>query len=166
MRVVKWCGNPAVRGQAQLKLQVRVHNSGKRRLDLDPTHIRLVVLGFNRARWSPPRIGGRTTDRPIRTRYRGRRVWAIPPNAERAYDRASGGYATFATHWNAPSLAPGRTFEPRDHETGAVVFYVPMGRKDPTRLDGVVGLAYVDGRDIVVLCPPDRWGKRVPEGSF
>jgi hypothetical protein len=166
IRVRRWCALPAVRRQAQYKLQVKIHNSSSRTLDISRPHIRLIVKHFKRRQWTPPRIGAPTRERPFRTRYNGRRVWAIPPNAERAYDVKSRNEWTFATHWNAYSLRPGRTFRPRRHKRGAAVFYLPYGGNRARTLRGVMGLAYVDGRDIIVMCPKRRWGPKVPAGSF
>lgn len=173
VRVVKWCGNPAVRGQAQVKLQIRVKNIGSKPLDLSRGHFRLIMRHFDRRRWTPPRIGATTTDRPFVTSYAGSNVWAIPPNADGAFDTTSRGDWTFASHWNTSGeLAPGATFVPIDrrpgHGTGrgSVVFYVPIEAVRRDSLPGVLGLAYVEGHDILVLCPTSHWGPRVLEGSF
>ena len=171
VRVVKWCGNPAVRGQAQVKLQIRVKNIGRKPLDLSRGRFRLIMRHFNRRRWTPPRIGATTTDRPFTTDYRGTRVWAIPPNADGAYDETPR-TATFASHWNTSgTLTPGETFTPIDRRgpddsgRGSVVFYIPIEADSRHALSGVLGLAYVDGSDILVLCPTSHWGPRVREGG-
>lgn len=172
VHVVKWCSNGAVRGQAQVKLQIRVKNIGSRPLDLSRGHFRLVMRHFDRRRWSPPQIGASTTDRPFVATYGGRRVWTIPPNADGAYDLIGNGVGTFASHWNtAGTLAPGHTFAPidrtrQDSGRGSVVFYVPLERGHRNKLPGVIGLAYVQGNHILVMCPRRHWGPKVPEGDF
>lgn len=161
VHVLKWCDGPRVRGQSELKLQVSIKNSGKRPLSITRTHVRLLVRRFNRRMWSPPRDGSPTIERPFKTSYQGRKVWAIPPNAEGSWDKK---YASFATHWHGTTLAPGESFKPINHKRGDVVFYIPSRHK--YIMHGVVGLAYVDGRDVIALCPPWRWDHKIPAGDF
>jgi hypothetical protein len=170
IRVVQWCGFPAVRGQAQLKLQMQIYNSGRQTLGIGLEHLRLIVANFNPGRWSPPRVGATTTERPFRTSYHGHSVWAVPPNAEDAYDPVPGipGDLTFATHWGQSRLGPGQVFRPSYH-SGDLVFYVPYLPHDPHGLvtdRAVMGMAYVYGREIVVMCPQERWGPKRPAGNF
>jgi hypothetical protein len=173
VRVVKWCGNPAVRGQAQVKLQLRVKNIGRKPLDLSPGHFRLIVRHFDRRRWTPPRVGASTTDRPFVTTHDGTRVWAVPPNADGAFDPITSEVGTFASHWNTSgTLAPGATFVPIDRRPGktsgrgSLVFYIPIDPRHRRALYGVLGLAYVEQQDILVLCPTSHWGPRVSEVDF
>jgi hypothetical protein len=97
-------------------------------------------------------------------------VWAVPPNAEDAFDPIphEPGVATFATHWGQYRLAPGKTFHPHYH-WGDLVFYVPYLPHDrygeATDRD-VLGMAYVYGREIVVLCPREHWGPKEPAATF
>jgi hypothetical protein len=168
VRVVKWCGIPGVRGQALVKLQIRVQNIGRRPLDLSRGNFRLIMRHFDRRRWTPPRHGPATTDRPFVTAHQGKRVWAVPPNADSAYDTTSDGGWTFASHWNTGGqLAPGESFVPINRSPrhgsgrGSVVFYIPLERNHRRTVRGVLGLAYVQGRDILVLCPRQHWGPRV-----
>lgn len=165
IHVQKWCAFSAVRGQQQIKLQVSVKNTSSKPLSLALTHIRLLMVHFDVRHWSPPSIGS-TYDRPFLTTFEGSRVWAVPANGERAYDPLPGhtGVGTFATHWSGTTLDPGETFRPIDHERGDVVFYVP--HHGGHRLHDVVGLAYVDGSDVIVCCPPSRWRGHTPAGNF
>ena len=171
IHVTKWCGLPAVRGQAQFKLQLQIYDSGKRTLGIRQEHLRLIVAHFNVARWSPPRDGQTTTERPFRTTYHGQHVWAIPPNAEDAYDPVPGipGDLTFATHWGQAQVAPGRVFRPSYHN-GDLVFYVPYLPHDypggAATAGDVLGMAYVYRDEIVVLCPKERWGPKEPAATF
>jgi hypothetical protein len=168
IKVVKWCGLVGARHQWQLKLQVKITNIGKNPLDLSLRHVALVMTHFDLGRWSPPRHSAYAATRPYRTTYQGRRVWVVPANPERAYDDLPSppGNRTFATHWNvSSSLAPGKTFIPSDHVKGAVVFYVPRYRRT-TKLSGVLGVAYVTGPHISVVCPPERWGPNVGASDF
>jgi hypothetical protein len=166
IQVTKWCGLPAVRGQAQFKLQMRIHNRhSDRSLDVSQDRIRLIVRNFDPDRWSPPRIGVRTTDRPIRTTYGGEQVWAVPANADGAYDMIRRGEATFATHWGASHLGPRETLNPGFHY-GDLVFYVPSPQRGPGGIANVAGVAYVDGHEIIALCRPENWGPKVRAASF
>ncbi len=170
IHVTRWCSLPGVRGQAQFKLQMQIYNRGKHTLGIGQEHMRLIVKQFNVRQWSPPRYGRPTTERPFRTSYLGEHVWAVPANAEDAYDPILHvpGDLTFATHWGQNQLAPGMTFNPSFH-SGDLVFYVPDLAHDPhgraTSAD-VLGIAYVYGREIVVMCPTEHWGPKVPAGSF
>jgi hypothetical protein len=167
LKVLKWCAFPAVRGQAQIKLQISITNTSSRTLDISRPRIRLVLDHFNPSGWSPPRVGMATTERPMKVSYKGRRYWTVPPNAERAYDPIPGTrVATFATHWNVFTLAPGKTFHPVNHRTGAVVFYFSLGSRPARERDGVVGVAYMVGRSIKLLCRVDNWGPEVLAGDF
>jgi hypothetical protein len=167
IRVVKWCGVSAVRGQVQLKVQVQIHNSGRRTLDISRGHLRLIVTPFARTKWSPPRNGPPTTDRPFKTTYAGRRVWAIPPNADAAADPIphKSREFTFATHWGGSRLGPGQTFRPH-HHYGDLVFFLPSTSFGARAGKSVLGLAYVDGRDIIVLCPEKGWPDPVPAADW
>jgi hypothetical protein len=173
IRVVQWCDLAAVRGQAQFKLQMQIYNSGKRTLNISQTHIRLIVSEFDPSKWSPPREGAPTEDRPFRTTTAsGQHVWAIPPNAEDAYDPnpvpSIPGNLTFATHWGQYSLGPGQVFHPSYH-SGDLVFYIPHLQHDSTGLatrNDVLGVAYVYGREIVVMCPRERWGRKAHAENF
>jgi hypothetical protein len=148
---------------------MQIFNSGKRTLEITPEHMRLIVTTLNAAKWSPPQVGEETTERPTRTTYLGQHVWAIPPNADGSFDWIPpSGNRTFATHWGEAHLAPGRTFRPSYH-SGDLAFYVPYLPHDPhgeKTANDVLGIAYVYGRQIVVLCPKERWGPKVPAGSF
>lgn len=170
IHVTQWCDLPGVRGQAQFKLQMQIYNSGSRTLGIGQEHIRLIVATLDPRKWSPPREGAETIERPFRTTYLGHRVWAVPANAEDAFDPIPyiPGDLTFATHWGLSRLAPGRTFNPSYH-SGDLVFYVPYLPDDPRGVateEDVQGIAYMYGRDIVVLCPKGHWGKKEPAASF
>jgi hypothetical protein len=170
LHVSKWCIDPAVRKQLEIKVQMEIHNRDKRHwLDIHQDKIRLVVHGFDRDRWTPPRIGSPTLDRPIRTTYAGERVWAIPANAERAYDPLphQPGIGTFATHWHGTRLGPGDTFVPHKHY-GDLVFYLPVPehRFRPVITRDIIGIAYVKNADIIALCPPSKWEEHVSSGEF
>jgi hypothetical protein len=167
IHVNKWCILPGVRKQAQVKIQMKIHNrSDRHRLDLSQDKIRLVVHQFNRNRWTPARVGSRTLDRPVRTTYRGETVWAIPANADGAFDPLPNQpkVGTFATHWGISSLGPGQTLVPRYH-FGDLVFYMPVPKKGKVKAN-IVGIAFVKGRDIIALCTPDVWGEHAPAASF
>lgn len=172
IHVIQWCDLPAVRGQAQFKLQMEIYNRGRRTLGIGQEHMRLIVADLDLSRWSPPRDGSVTTEQPFQTTYLGRRVWAVPANAEDAYDPnpmpGVSDNLTFATHWGQSRLAPGATFRPSFH-SGDLVFYVPYLPHDPhglaTEAD-VLGIAYVYGREIVVMCPKEHWGHREPAPTF
>jgi hypothetical protein len=166
LRVVKWCGLPAVRGQAQFKLQLRIYNKGKHTLGIGLEHLRLIVAKFNLAKWTPP---AGTYERPSRITVENQRLWAIPPNGEDAADPnplpGKPNNYTFATHWGQTRLGPGQVFNPSKH-VGDVVFYVPYLPHDPqgvaTRND-VLGMAYVVEGELVVMCPKERWKKESAE---
>lgn len=165
LHVRKWCIEPAVRGQAQIKVQMMIHNRDRRHgLDVGQDKVRLIVHEFDPDRWTPPRIGQPTRDRPVRTTYEGERVWAIPANAERAYDPHPTLIATFATHWKVFRLPPGGTLIPHFHY-GDLVFYMPMPA-DGKGKKNIVGVAYVKNADIIALCPPDKWERHVSGSRF
>jgi hypothetical protein len=169
IKVTKWCSVAGPRGQWQLKLQVRITNTGRKPLNIGVSHIALIVDQLDPDRWSPPRHTRQAATRPYRTTYQHRRVWVIPANPERAYDDLPPkGNRSFATHWNVSGrLAAHETFVPKDRARGAVVYYVPNSPHGQTLTAlGVVGLAYVDGPDISVVCPWERWGKKVTAEDF
>lgn len=165
IRVVVWCAEDAVRGQAQIKAKVWIKNGGDEPLDISLPHWYLLVSGVKPERWSPPQIGTPSTRSPFRIRFRGVPVVAIPANEERAFDLLpeNPNIGTFATHWNGFTLGGGETFKPQDASHGNLVFYVPA-RSQQVR--GVVGVAYLIGRKPIAVCPPERWGPRVPLGNF
>lgn len=169
IHVKQWCALPAVRGQAQFKLQMQIHNRDRdNALDIQQTRMRLIVHEFDPDQWTPPRYGATTYDRPIRTTYGGERVWAVPANADDAYDPnplpGAPNNLTFATHWGLTRLAPGATLNPGYHE-GDLVFYVPAPRHHGA-IENVVGMAYVKGHEIIALCHPEDWGPKEPAGDF
>jgi|SRR5690349_7606173 len=169
LHVSKWCIDPAVRGQLQVKVQMEIKNRSRRHwLDIHQDKIRLVVRHFDRDRWSTPR-GFPMSDRPVRTIYEGERVWAVPANPEHSYDPIPGhsGEATFATHWYGTRLAPGHTFVPHFHH-GDLVFYLPKPTHPyrPVIERDIVGIAYVKNADVIALCPPDKWEEHVESGGF
>jgi hypothetical protein len=167
LHVTRWCIEPGVRKQVQVKVQMMIHNRNDKWLDIRQERIRLIVHEFNRDDWLPPRIGEPTRDRPIHTNYEGEEVWAIPANAERAYDPLLNppGLGTFATHWEVSRLAPKTTFIPHDHY-GDLVFYMPMPADGGRAKPNIVGIAYVKNGDIIALCPPDKWQHHVGGGTF
>lgn len=168
IHVTRWCALPAVRGQAQFKLQMQIHNQSDRHdLDIGLSRMRLIVRDFDPDRWTPARVGESTIERPIPTTYGKEHVWAVPPNAEDAFDPLPHrpGVGTFATHWGGSMLGPGETFNPHYH-FGDLVFYVPAPRDGAGALDNVVGIAYVKGHEIIALCHPENWGHKVPAETF
>ena len=165
IHVTRWCGLNAVRGQTQFKLQMEIHNQDRHRsLDISQPRMRLIVRRFNPDRWTPP---SPTFERPIKTTWEGKRVWAVPSNFEDAADLIPHhpNIFTFATHWHASRLEPGETFHPHYHY-GDLVFYVPKLRHGPDALENVVGMAYVRGHEIIALCDPSDWGPKVPAETF
>lgn len=169
LHVSKWCIDPAVRKQLQVKVQMEIHNRDRRHwLDIHQGRIRLIVRHFDRGRWTTPR-GFLMADRPVRTIYQGEKVWAIPANPEGSYDPLPNHPRiwTFATHWHADRLPPGGTLVPHKHY-GDLVFYlpVPMRRYRPVIRHNIVGVAYVKDADIIALCPPDKWEEHVSSRKF
>jgi hypothetical protein len=166
LKVTKWCGLAAPHGQWQLKLQLSITNTGTRPLGIALTHIRLAMAHFEPARWRPPST--EPGQRPFVSTYQGRRVWLVPASPDGAAEPnpPPRGNFTFATHWNAPTpLAPHSTFRPGFHR-GDAVFFVPRAAHRGSELDDIVGIAYVNGPDVLDICPPERWGPKVAAGSF
>ncbi|HEV2791712.1 MAG TPA: hypothetical protein VGV69_10475 [Solirubrobacterales bacterium] len=169
IHVTKWCIVPGVRKQAQLKVQMRIHNQSNRPLDISRDRIRVILREFDPDRWSPPRIGQPTRERPIRTTYRGESVWAVPANADSAYDMFPNKNApTHATHWVKSQLGPKETLNPHMHY-GDLVYHLPIPQPKPRgwkAIHNVVGIAYTKGRDIIAICPPRTWGEHAEAGTF
>lgn len=173
LKVVYWCALPTpFQNQAQFKFKIRVTNTGRTPLDLSQTHWRLLLTSFAVKRWVPPRIG-QPTERPLVITYGGRHVWAVPANANRAYDfDANTGYAGFATHWDVPSyLAPGRSFFDAAKKRGDLAYYVPatsatIDENGNLVLHGFIGLAYVHDGRVIALAPRKQWGRRLPANAF
>lgn len=169
IHVTRWCIVPGVRGQSQLKIQMRIHNQSNHRLDIGQDRIRVILRDFDPDHWSPPLIGQPTLDRPVRTTYNGESVWAVPPNADSAYDIFPNNSApTHATHWLVSQLGPKQTLNPHYHY-GDLVYHMPIPRPKPRgwkAIHNIVGIAYIKGRDIIALCPPDSWGEHAPAGTF
>ncbi len=167
IHVTKWCIVPGVRDQVQVKLQMKIHNgSNTRDLDISQDQFRLIVRRFDSAHWTPARIGSPTVAQPIHTTYRGTGVWAIPSDAEEAYDTIphEPNNLTFATHWYGTTLAPGATFVPHFHY-GDLVFYLPrLHHLSP--LQDIVGIAFMHDSDIIALCEPHVWGEHAYAGTF
>lgn len=169
LHIVRWCALPAVRGQAQFKLQLQIYNKGKHTLGIKLEHLRLIVAHFNESKWTPP---APVNERPFETTYDGEQVWAIPPNAEDAADPnplpGEPDNYTFATHWGQTQLAPGGVFNPSFH-VGDLVFYVPYlpyDREGIATRNDVLGMAYVYEGEIVVMCPKRRWGHKEHAEDF
>lgn len=169
IHVTRWCIVPGVRQQAQLKVQMRIHNRSDRRLDIGRTRIRVILRHFDPDKWTPAQIGQPTPDRPVQIRYRGDSVWAVPANADGAYDVfPNKSEPTHATHWLRSDLGPKQTLNPHFHY-GDLVFHLPIPHPKPRgweTIDNVVGIAFVKGRDIIALCPPRTWGEHAPAGTF
>lgn len=169
LKVTHWCGLSAPRHQWQIKIQLRITNTGTRSLGTQLRHIRLAVAHFNPKNWTPP--ARQPGEQPFKSMYEGRRVWLIPANPDGAaepYPPPEGNF-TFATHWKAPAaLAPRETFYPAFHR-GDAVFYVPRSlhqRHRHPELTGVVGIAYINGPDVIDICPPERWPSKTPAATF
>ncbi|HXR31287.1 MAG TPA: hypothetical protein VN752_09125 [Solirubrobacterales bacterium] len=168
IHVKKWCIVPGVRGQAQFKVQMEIHNKSQQHsLDITQDQIRVIVHEFDPDRWSPSAIGAPTYDRPVHTTYRGEDVWAVPASADGAYDvfPDHSNRPTHATHWGFSELGPGRTLHPSYHN-GDLVFNLPMPKRRAGVKANIVGVAYIKGLDIIALCPPDSWEKHRPAGTF
>lgn len=160
--VVYWCAVPdMIRGQTEFKFKVRIENRTRRSIGIGLEHWRLLLFSSKMERWSAPRIGG-AVGKPIRVRFAGSTMWAGPANAEGAFDR-SPETTTFATHWGVDGLAAGETYFDRRRYRGDITFYVP---ERSSTLDGVVGLAYVDGRRVIDVAAPHGWGKRLAASAF
>jgi hypothetical protein len=165
IHVNKWCIPPGVRGQAEFKVQMESHNrSNEHNLDIGQDQIWVVVREFDPDRWTPPQIGQPTYGRPLRTTYRDENVWAIPANADRAYDVLPSGLPTHATHWGFTALSPGETLHPHFHY-GDLTYYIPR-RHGIRVIDNIVGVAYMKGPDIIALCPPEAWEEHAAAGTF
>lgn len=165
IRVKKWCADEAPRDQAYFKLRLWVTNTGNETLDIRQNRFALIVKTNSIERWSPPTP---QAERPRKVAYQNRRYWAIPANADGAYEAfpipgVPNNY-TFATHWEADRLKPGESFAPKGDRAGDLVFYAPLsqGQSFPE----VVGVAYMRNAQIVVLCPIDHWGPRVSAANF
>jgi hypothetical protein len=107
----------------------------------------------------PPRIG-QPTERPSAITYQGHRVWAVPANANRAYDDdAATGYVGFATHWDVPTyLASGATFFKATRYEGDLAYYVPetsvtLDQYGNPVLHGFIGVAYVSNGHVIAVAP-------------
>lgn len=164
--MTKWCGLAAPHGQWQLKLQLSITNTGTKPLGIGLTHIRLAMAHFQPAKWHP--AGVTPGQRPFVSTYEGRRVWLIPatPDGAAEPNPPPSGNFTFATHWKAPTPLPAHTtFHPGFHR-GDAVFYAPRAPHSHNQLAGVVGIAYIDGPDVLDICPPERWGPKLPAASF
>jgi hypothetical protein len=166
IHVKQWCAEPAVRGQAQFKLQMQIHNRDQDdSLDISQGRMRLIVQEFDLDRWTPP---ASSADRPIRVRYEHESVWAVPanPNGVADPDPLPGipNNYTFATHWETTTLDPGATLNPGPYE-GDLVFYIPAPRHHGA-VENVVGMAYVKGHEVIALCRVPDWGPREPAESF
>lgn len=169
LRVRFFCVQETVRDQVEFKLKVWVRNRGAERLDITRPRLRLLLTRFKRSRWSPPRHGPPTHERPFRTSWRGRRVWAVPANADGAADRIPerSGRATFATFWGGQQLEPREEYRPTGRYEGNLVFMVPKDDGGSDTLSAVVGLAYVSAdREVIAVCPPRRWEERRSSGAF
>jgi hypothetical protein len=169
IHVTHWCIVPGVRGQAQFKVQMRIHNQSRHRLDIGQDRVRVIVRRFDPDHWSPARIGQPTLDRPVQTTFHGETVWAVPANADRAYDVfPNKPEPTHATHWPISQLGPKQTLNPHYHY-GDLVYDLPMPRRKPPRwsmIHNIVGVAYIKGRSIIALCRPASWGSHRPAGTF
>lgn len=169
IHVTKWCIVPGVRGQAQIKVQMRIHNQSDRPLYIGQDRVRVILREFDPDRWSPASIGQPTLDRPVPTTYQGERVWAVPANADGAYDVfPHKSEPTHATHWTKSHLGPQDTLNPHFHY-GDLVYHMPIPHPKPddwNAINNIVGIAFVKGRDIIALCPPDTWGEHAPAGTF
>jgi hypothetical protein len=169
LKVTHWCGLSAPRKQWQIKIQLRIKNTGTKRLGIQLRHIWLAMTSFNPRNWTPP--ARQPGLQPFQSTYQGSKVWLVPANPDRSaepYPPPPGNF-TFATHWNAPpTLAPGKTFYPAFHR-GDAGFYVPRARRPRRRrpeLTGVRGIAYVNGSDVIDICPPERWPAKTPAQTF
>ena len=165
IQVPYWCALPLpFRHQAEFKFKIKVRNAGSSVLNIELSHWRLLMRTFSTARWSPPQIGSPTTERPYRVPWAGTSVWAVPANANSAYDLDQRtGYASFATHWHARVLAPNETYYSPKNREGDITFYVP---DTSSTLQEVVGLAYVNGGHANAVVTPAQWVKRIPAEDF
>jgi hypothetical protein len=178
-----WCAPIAVRGQYEFKLKVSVENTGRRPLDIDPSHFFLLWKALNPRAWSRP--PGKGPAAPHRITYLGREYWAVAANPDGVAEPITSTDWTFATHWSHTTLAPGTTsmrlgtnaralklieangavktirFNPNEDD---LVFYVPRSAVEVPR--NFVGLAYWDGRRVLAVCPQTHWGPKIPPGYW
>src|SRR4051794_1477799 len=67
LKVVRWCGLTAPHRQWQLKLQLRITNTGRRPLDVRLSHFWLAMTHFNPTAWHPP--GRQPGEQPFKSAY-------------------------------------------------------------------------------------------------
>ncbi|MGB0872691.1 MAG: hypothetical protein ACPGYP_06090 [Solirubrobacterales bacterium] len=184
MHVLMWCAPEAVRGQYQFKLKLSITNNANRRLDIRQGRFALVWKSLDPRKWSPPPDSNGPV--PKRVRYEGLRYWAIFSNPDGAAEyRPQTDDYTFATHWSNTFLGPGKVSIPPNggdrelnyqdqsgvlktitfsHNEDDLVFYVPKETVD--KEENFLGLAYIDGSDVIALCPQSSWGPKVPPSAF
>jgi hypothetical protein len=172
-----WCSEVMIRKLVQTKLKVWASNATKSPLDVSLPRWALLVPGSAAAkRWSAP--PGKSWPRPTVLHLPEGTVTAIPANpdgeAEVLGQIDGATNYSFATHWKKQVLAPRETWHPPQRDAsgqrygdGTLVFYVPLIRRGKNVYEPTIyGLARMNGKKVVALCPVGRWGKRVSAEKF
>lgn len=181
LRVLMWCAPKSVRGQYEYVLKVAIENTGKVPIDIGAERFVLLWRTLS-GEWTPSPGGAYGS--PRKFRFLGRDYWGIPANVNGTAETRPDGAITFATEWPHVELGPGeRTLKIRstserlpyvqngvrrtiryNADEDDLVFYVPQQTVNRDR--NFLGLAYVNGRRVVALCPQERWGPKLSPGFF
>lgn len=166
-----WCSQVmAPRESVEMKMKVWARNPTANPVDVSLDRWYLLVPGTSaKKHWSAP---PEYPEPKVLMLEKGP-VTAIPANPDGAAEDIGGAF-NFATHWKKARLEPGENWRPplrnpdgTRHLDGTLVFYIPLQHRDG-KLYGprVLGLARVQGRKVVAICPIGRWGRRVSASAF
>jgi hypothetical protein len=150
LTVSKHCFCNGPRGQAQVKVKLRIENRTNKALPIGTTHLRILVPGPLAGAWTPPVPSGD----PLSIQNGSNTFIALPANAAEAYEKLDDGNDTFASHWPTEDLAPGEAFFDDALKKGDLVFYVPSPQGSIT----VLGIGYVDDTGTLLgFTPVSDW---------
>jgi hypothetical protein len=150
--VADYCLCPGPSNQFQVKLKLKLINGGTVPYDIGPANIRVMVRGDMPGLWR----GNEPVAEPSQVNILGASYTAIPANGNRAFEPLGPGFSTWASFWNATTLAPQDKYLEEGPGRGDLVFYVPYSAGQRPQVDGV-GVVSDDGQAVVGWSPIDAW---------
>lgn len=151
--VLNYCRCEGPRNQFQVKVKLKLVNTGVTAVNVGITNLRAMVRGPIPPGWTgfKPVI-----DQPSEVNIDGATYAVFPANQNRQAEPLEPGYQTWASFWNAHTLAPQDEYVEDGPNRGDVVFYVPLSPGQRPVVDGV-GVVSDDGNRVLGWAPVSTW---------
>ncbi|MEE6139846.1 hypothetical protein SKC41_26410 [Mycobacterium sp. 050128] len=163
--VADYCLCEAPHNQFQVKLKLKLVNTGQGSVHVGVANIRAMVRGGmpgGDGAW----YGKLADGSPSAVNIEGSTYTAIPANRNHAYEMVDARDATWATLWYGETLGPTDTYFEGGRNRGDVVFYIPYSPGQLPKVDGV-GVVSDDAQGVLGWAPFSSWPSApVPPGTF